>query len=223
MVNFPIPDWCQPLLSPQDEHSKKRLLLLRAAFDVIAEAGFEGLRTRAVATLAGVNIATLHYYFPTKQNLIEGLAEFLGAKFLIIHGPQPAPSGYPALDRLRQEFSDGRYYVTHEPNMLLLLQELVVRGRRDPEVQKVVDMMNFHWQQEVEQIVLAGISSGVFRNDVAPQDLLALLMSVFSGKYITGRGDIDKAERAIETLLLSDKIKQELKRSSGAEVQTEVI
>jgi hypothetical protein len=88
-----------------------------------------------------------------------------------------------------------------------------VRGRRDPEVQKVVDLMNLHWQHEVEQIVLAGVSSGVFRNDIPPQDLLALLMSVFSGKYITGRGDIEKAERAIETLILSDKIKQELERA----------
>lgn len=213
MANYVIPDWCQPLLHPQDEHSKKRLLLLRAAFDVIAESGFEGLRTRAVATLAGVNIATLHYYFPTKQDLVEGLAEFLGAKFLVIHGPQPAPSGYPALDLLRQEFSDGRYYLSHEPNMLLLLQEFVVRGRRDPEVQKVVDQMNFHWKQQVEQIVLAGISSGVFRNDIDPQDLLGLLMSVLAGRYLTGRGDIDKAERAIEVLFLSDQIKQELKRT----------
>jgi TetR/AcrR family transcriptional regulator, regulator of cefoperazone and chloramphenicol sensitivity len=213
MDNHAIPDWCQTLLHPQDEHSKKRLLLLRAVFDVVAEVGFEGLRTRAVATLAGVNIATLHYYFPTKQNLIEGLAEFLGAKFLVIHGPQPAPSGYPALDRLRQEFSDGRYYVACEPNMLLLLQEFAVRGRRDPEVQKVVDQMNLHWKQGVEQIVLAGISSGVFRNDVDPKDLLGLLMSVLAGKYLTGSGDIDKAERVIEAWLLSDKIKQELKRT----------
>ncbi len=107
MHDDPIPDWCRALLEPRDEQGKKRLLLLQTAFAVIAEVGFEGLRTRAVASRAGVNIATLHYYFPAKQDLVEGLAQFIGAKFVTIHGSKPASSGYPALDRLRQEFSDG--------------------------------------------------------------------------------------------------------------------
>jgi AcrR family transcriptional regulator len=83
--------------------------LLQAAFDLIAEAGFEGLRTRSVAARAGMNIATPHYYFPSKQDLIEGLAQWIGARFVTFHGPSPQPSGFAALDRLRQEFSDGRF------------------------------------------------------------------------------------------------------------------
>jgi AcrR family transcriptional regulator len=46
-----------------------------AAFSQIAEHGFEGLRTRDVAAEVGVNIATLHYYFPTKESLIRGVLE----------------------------------------------------------------------------------------------------------------------------------------------------
>src|ERR1700726_1447566 len=100
-------DWWQTLLHPQDEHGRRRADLLQAAFDVVAEAGFEGLRTRAVAARAGVNIATLHYYFPSKQDLIEGVAQLLSANFVTLHGSAPRPSGFPFLDRLRQEFSDG--------------------------------------------------------------------------------------------------------------------
>src|ERR1700743_3565147 len=96
------------LLTPRDEQGKRKTALLQATFDVIAELGFEGLRTRAVADRAGVNIATLHYHFPGKQALIEGVAQFLGAKFVALHGPVPEPSGFAALDSLRQEFSDGR-------------------------------------------------------------------------------------------------------------------
>ena len=44
-----------------------------AAYKRLAEAGFEGLRTRDVAADAGVNIATLHYYFPSKEALIRGV------------------------------------------------------------------------------------------------------------------------------------------------------
>src|SRR5580693_5729063 len=91
------------LLNPADEPGKRKTALMQATFDVIAESGFEGLRTRAVAERAGVNIATLHYYFPSKQHLIEGLAQFIGANFVTLHGRPPRPSGLPALDRLRQE------------------------------------------------------------------------------------------------------------------------
>src|ERR1700761_3899901 len=176
MAESPDHDWCRALLDPQDEHGKRRTALLQAAFDVIAEAGFEGLRTRAVADRAGVNIATLHYYFPSKQALIEGLAQFLGAKFVLLHGPAPEPSGFSAVDRLRQEFSDGEFYFEHEPKMLLVMEELGLRGKRDVEVQKVVEMMRGHWKRGLERMVEDGIAEGTFRQDLSKDEILALLM-----------------------------------------------
>jgi len=46
---------------------QRREELVRAAFNQIAEHGFEGLRTRDVANEVGVNIATLHYTFRQKR------------------------------------------------------------------------------------------------------------------------------------------------------------
>src|ERR1700691_4843936 len=166
MTDSHIDDWWRSLLHPQDEHGKRRAALLHAAFDVVAEAGFEGLRTRAVATRAGVNVATLHYYFPSKQDLIEGLAQLIGAKFVTLHGRPPRPSGLSSLDCLRQEFSDGRFYLKHHPEMLLVLQEFALRGKRDREVQKTVDQMNGHWRDGIKRMVKAGVADGTFRDDI---------------------------------------------------------
>jgi AcrR family transcriptional regulator len=213
--NHALPDWCRALLEPQDEQAKKRLLLLETAFDVIAEVGFEGLRTRAVATRAGVNIATLHYYFPSKQDLVEGLAQFIGARFVAIHGPRPAPSGNAALDRLRQEFSDGRHYFKHESRMFLVMQEFALRGKRDPEVQKVVDQMNFYWRQGLEQMVREGVEDGTFRADIEPQAMLAMLMSIFSGMATAGGDKMREIERSTESWILSDKVKRQLRRTGA--------
>ncbi|TMC63676.1 MAG: helix-turn-helix transcriptional regulator [Chloroflexota bacterium] len=56
---------------PNRSHKEDReQALVEAAFNQIAERGFEGLRTREVAAGVGLNIATLHYYFPTKEALI---------------------------------------------------------------------------------------------------------------------------------------------------------
>ena len=216
MTESPHPDWCRALLDPQDEHGRRRTALLQAAFDVVAEVGFEGLRTRAVAQRAGVNIATLHYYFPSKQHLIEGLAQLIGAKFVTLHGRPPRPSGLPSLDRLRQEFSDGRFYFKHHPEMLLVLQEFALRGKRDPEVQKTVEQMNEHWRNGIERMVEAGVADGTFRDDIPPGEMISMLMSIFGGAAASGGGHIDALERNTETWILSGKAKKRLQKSTGA-------
>src|ERR1700737_998675 len=60
----------RPVRSRKEDRLKA---LVQAAFNQIAERGFEGLRTREVAAGVGLNIATLHYYFPTKESLIRGV------------------------------------------------------------------------------------------------------------------------------------------------------
>lgn len=192
--------------APSDEPGKRRLTLLQAAFDVIAEVGFEGLRTRAVADRARVNVATLHYYFPTKQVLIEGVAQFLGARFGLLHGPAPRPSGYKALDRLRQEFNDGRYYYEHEPKMLIVMQEFALRGRRDPEVQKIVDTMIGYWRRGLEGMVNDGNAEGTFRSDLDPGEVLAMLLSIFSGSGSCRGDEFEAVKAGIERWLLTDEV-----------------
>src|SRR5271156_6972859 len=207
MTESPNHDWCRALLDPQDEHGRRRTALLQAAFDVVAEVGFEGLRTRAVAHRAGVNIATLHYYFPSNQHLIEGRAQLIGAKFVTLHGPAPRPSGLPALDRLRQEFSDSRFYLKHHPEMLLVMQEFALRGKRDPEVQKISDQMIGHWRDGIERMVQEGIADGTFCDDIPAREMFPLLMSIFNGVVLSGAGQVDTIERNTESWILSPKAK----------------
>jgi TetR/AcrR family transcriptional regulator, regulator of cefoperazone and chloramphenicol sensitivity len=207
-----IPEWCTAILKPEDDQGKRRLLLLQTVFDVIAEMGFEGLRTRAVAARAGVNIATLHYYFPSKQDLVEGLAQFISAKFVTIHGPAPVPSGYAALDGLRQEFSDIKYYVEHEAKMLLVMQELGMRGKRDDAVKKVVDEMTSHWRHGIEGLVEEGVATGVFRDDMDKQALCAILLSILAGIAGMGGGNVGEIAKSTESWILSDEVKAQLNR-----------
>jgi AcrR family transcriptional regulator len=216
MTESTNPEWCRALLDPQDEHGRRRAALLHAAFDVVAGVGFEGLRTRAVANRAKVNIATLHYYFPSKQHLVEGLAQLIGAKFVTLHGRPPRPTGLSALDRLRREFSDGRFYLKHHPEMLLVLQEFALRGKRDPEVQKTVEQMNAHWRDGIERMVHAGVADGTFRDDIPPGEMISMLMSIFAGTAASGGSQVDAIERITETWILSGKAKKTLQKPLGA-------
>jgi len=201
-----IREYLSRLLDPQDEAGRRRTALLQATFDVIAEVGFEGLRTRAVAQRAGVNVATLHYYFPTKQALIEGLVQLLGAKFVLLHGPAPEPTEYPALDQLRQEFSDGRYYYEHQPKMLLVMGEFHLRGKRDPEVQKIVEMMQGYWRRGLERIIESGIADGSFRQDLSREELLTMLICMLSGASACREDEFERLTEGIERWLLTEEV-----------------
>src|SRR5579883_2725357 len=66
---------------------ERRRSLVLAAYQLIAEKGFEHLRTRDVATRAGVNIATLHYYFAHKEDLIAGVVDHLLHEFRTLPVP----------------------------------------------------------------------------------------------------------------------------------------
>jgi AcrR family transcriptional regulator len=202
------------LIPAVTEQVDRRRSLLQAAFDVIAVSGFEGLRTRAVAQRAGVNVATLHYYFPTKQALIEGLAQFLSGIFATLHAPRPESTGWQALDHLRQEFIDVRFYHEQYPELEVVIQELTLRAKRDPAVRLAVDSLMFSWRSWVKSIVTEGIASKVFRQDLDPQATIPMLMAIFAGDRTVGVEQLDNIRCGVEEWLLAPEIKARLKTTS---------
>lgn len=197
-----------PAISHQLDRRKS---LLQAAFDVIASSGFEGLRTRAVAERAGVNIATLHYYFPTKQRLIEGLAEFLSGIFVTLHAPPGHSTGRPALDHLRQEFVDAQFYHDRYPELGVVLQELTLRANRDAAVKTALDTLLQGWRSWIESIVRDGIADGTFRRELNPQQTISMLMAVLAGDSFVGIAELENIRRGVEDWLLAPETKMDLK------------
>jgi TetR/AcrR family transcriptional regulator, regulator of cefoperazone and chloramphenicol sensitivity len=189
----------------------RSLSLVRAAYEVIAAEGFEGLRTRRVADRAGVNIATLHYYFPTKEALIRGLAEYLASLFGSVHAPPVSPTRSAALDRLRQEFADARFYRLERPDLLVVIQELMLRAHRDPAVRSIIAPLTYHWRAGLQQLIEEGISEGVFRPDLVPVVAATLVASAISGaiNFTVGPEVLDSIFREIEQwLIISQKNKK---------------
>jgi AcrR family transcriptional regulator len=59
------------------QESKKQLILEAAERCIMAQ-GIEGVTMRSIASEAGINLASLHYYFVNKENLLTSL---IGRKF----------------------------------------------------------------------------------------------------------------------------------------------
>jgi AcrR family transcriptional regulator len=205
----------EALIPSVTEQVDRRKSLLQATFDVIATSGFEGLRTRAVAERAGVNIATLHYYFPTKQALIEGLAQFLSGIFASLHAPAPPSTGRPALDHLRQEFTDTRFYHERYPELEVVINELTLRSNRDPAIKAALNSLILSWRSWIESIVRQGVADRTFRQDLDIGATIPMLMAVFAGDSSVGIDELQNIQRGVEEWLLAPEVKKELEGVKG--------
>ncbi|OJU48630.1 MAG: hypothetical protein BGN96_11490 [Bacteroidales bacterium 45-6] len=79
------------------EHDSTELKIKEAARKLFQEKGFEGVRTREIAEMAGINSALLHYYFRSKEKLFriimnESIQEMFAFLQQIINEPSTSLS-----------------------------------------------------------------------------------------------------------------------------------
>lgn len=171
---------------------ERRLSLVRAAYEIIAAQGFEQLRTREVANRVGVNIATLHYYFATKQALVEAVALYLAAQFETVRSPGSALAAAGALRRLRQEFTDARFYLSRRPEMIEVMRELNSRAGRDRAIARIVKPLKQYWRASIAEIIAAGVAEGVFHPGCSPSAAAGVITAMLWG---AATFPLDSAER----------------------------
>src|SRR6267142_3778852 len=125
-------------MRPTAETRRQELVL--AAFNLVAETGFEGLRTRDVAAEVGVNVATLHYYFHTKEALIRAVVDHAMARFrtTLVPGSSPGAQLAGHLDGVRRLFRE-------EPELFAVMGELAQRSARDPAIAAIFKETNDTW------------------------------------------------------------------------------
>jgi AcrR family transcriptional regulator len=178
--------------APKNERSSE---VVSAAYSLIAEKGFEGLRTREVADKVGINSATLHYYFPTKEALIQGVVEHLMQELRTSRAKPKDP--LLALDRLRAEFADIRLRLKEAPDQLAVLTELAVRAWRDPAIARMLQYLDDGWRGHLTSILEAGIAEGVFRADLDVAATANAMMSQLRGLGYQGKLDGKKMDSLI--------------------------
>jgi len=170
----------------------QRQALVRAAYQIIAESGFEGLRTRDVAERVGVNIATLHYYFATKEDLIRGVVELLTQEFATFRAPdQPPLEELSPREGLRTELEDVRYQVKARPDTYIVLLELYMRSFRDPQIKQMLGELDTHWREHLESLLVAGVRAGEFPPELDIHATSAVLMTFSKGMSMQLLSDPD--------------------------------
>jgi AcrR family transcriptional regulator len=142
----------------------RRGQIVVTAFDAIANDGFEGLRTRDIAASAGINSATLHHYFPTKEDLVAAVAGHLEQRFRLEKTKRAGAES--AREALRHQFEDTVQYYSQCPTMLAVYRELVGRAPRDRSIRRLVERLHSGWRADVMKMLERGRNDGSFRSDL---------------------------------------------------------
>jgi AcrR family transcriptional regulator len=193
-------------IAPRASQEKRRQELVLAAFDLIAEHGFEGLRTRDVAARVGVNIATLHYYFPTKEALIRGVLDQAMVRFR----STLAPHGSPA-DQLKNHLRAVRKLLVEEPELKAVMGELALRSARDSSIAEIMAEMYEAWHATMRGLLRRAVKEGGLRSELDSDGVAALVVATLTAATLptlSGTPRSDQALRQLERWLARSPISQ---------------
>lgn len=185
----------RPKAAPEAEPRREALVL--AAYKRLAEAGFEGLRTRDVAAEVGVNIATLHYYFPSKEALIRGVVGHAMGRFRTAFARGSKPG-----EQLAAQFRGVRRLAASEPELLAVMGELALRSGRDPAIAAIFKEMVDNWHAVLRTLVLHAQKEGFVDKRLDPNTVATLVIATLNGLFMVPVANIapDRVDKALGQL-----------------------
>jgi AcrR family transcriptional regulator len=179
---------------------ERRAAIAVAARQLIAERGFEGLRTRDIAERVGINIATLHYHVPSKEALIGLVAQSIRDQF-IAQNQRRSREGLTPLQLLQGELADCRETMVDDRQTFVVLAELFERARRDEKVASALRPMRARWKNEIASILEAGRADGSFRSDLDSDAAATIIVSALRGAAADAAFDLPAFDRLVAELL----------------------
>jgi len=162
-----------------------------AAFNRIAREGFEGLRTRDVAADVGLNVATLHYYFPTKEGLIRGVVGYAMNRFRSTLAPAATPGG-----QLAAHFAGVRRLHREEPELFAVMGEVAQRAARDPAIAAIFAEMTEAWHTVLRALIKRTQADGAIDQTLNPDATASLVIATLRGLFMVPVATTSQAEVA---------------------------
>ncbi len=182
-----------------EKQSDRRIQIINAAHDLIAEKGFEGLRVREVAERVGINIATLHYYFSSKEDLIRAIVQTIISELDRVPAMDGANNVSPKVV-LSGHFQHVLNQTYEYPDRFIVLNELFVRASRDDEVHRVLSETDVSWHGFLVPLLEAGRADGSFRSDLKPEETAVIITSFFKGLGLQLSLGAERVENALNQL-----------------------
>lgn len=153
--------------------------ILDAAVAVVVERGYGAARVSDIAALAGTSTGTVHYYYPTKVDVLDAALHHAAERSTERHRRELVGLSDPKQRLLRLidlQLPDGA--VADEWAIWL---EFWNEARHREELRERGREVYAGWVGIIEQIVRDGVESGQFRSDVSSADFALRFAGLFDG------------------------------------------
>jgi TetR/AcrR family transcriptional regulator len=136
--------------NPQSEPQSTEERILEAAVQEFMTKGYAGARTTAIAEAAGVTHAMLHYYFRTKDKLLDRIIE---SKIGTLRDIMLASLGDPTIplfDKIKSTIENHQDFIAANPELpRFMINEVLNRPDRMP---KVIERLKHHTPLVVQSL-----------------------------------------------------------------------
>ncbi len=183
---------------PRADAERNRTRLLDAARAAFAS-GQDTVTLDQIARDAGVGIGTLYRHFPTREALVEALyRKELGDLCASAGDLLQAHSPDRALRAWMSRFAD---YVTAKREMADAIRAVFASGS------VTVSQAREELAEAVQAILDAGAADGTLRAGIRPQDVVAMIVGIFTATSIAGGRD--QLERMFDLLMDAIRVRNE--------------
>jgi AcrR family transcriptional regulator len=125
--------------------------IVSAAIDRLSAVGFEGFRVGDVAKDVGINNATLIHHYPSKVALIRAVVERFTKRFEAVADATNS-DGTPR-ERLARHMRSSVGLMQTSPEMFVVLNEIMMKARRDAEIAHLVSVPLRAWRQHIVSLL----------------------------------------------------------------------
>ena len=156
---------------------ERRVAVLKAVIDVLAERGYENTRFADVSEASGVAISTLQNYFGSREDMLIETMRYATDRELEVLGMVAAAESQP-WNRLVALIDRN---LTTPVSIQVLLIEFWRCGFRDSELREYGKEVWTRYAQPFVNTVIEGCDTGAFTTVTRPEEIVDLLMRSLAG------------------------------------------
>ena len=168
--------------------------ILDAALIAIAEHKISDITMRDIAKSAGISNGALHYYFPSKKELLLSLLNKVDQMFNEPRETDFAEHGLTLSEKLRR-FFDGQHDL-NEQKVTEVFIDFWGQGLKDPIFQAKIQNIYNNWRGAIKEIIQEGIDQQEFDPNLS-RYFPHLICSIIEGaslQYLIDDDDLDLDE-----------------------------
>jgi AcrR family transcriptional regulator len=173
--------------------------ILAAAYSVLSQRGIEQTTIKEVARVAGVAPGLVHYYFASKDVLLQEVLQMAGQRYVSLIQQMLT---LPPRKLAKELFQEPHTRVAEEPEWYRFRYELLAIGLHNEAIAPSARMM-----LEKGRECIASMIKRITGTGADGEDISAVLMSCFDGlaiqKIIDPAFDIDRAYKTLQKLFRS--------------------